>query len=60
MKSKEFLLSLAPDQKIYIYGYAGFTNIPEQDAIEKWRFRTPKGLKAARRRHALQELPLRR
>lgn len=45
MKSKEFLLSLAPDQKIYIYGYAGFTNIPEQDAIEKWRFRTPKGLK---------------
>ena len=45
MKSKEFLLSLAPDQKIYIYGYAGFASIPESDAIEKWRFRTPKGLK---------------
>ena len=45
MKSKEFLLSLAPDQKLYVYGYAGFTSIPEQDAIEKWRFRTPKGSK---------------
>ena len=45
MKTKEFLLSLAPDQKVYVYGYAGFQNIPEQDAIEKWRFRTPKGQK---------------
>ena len=46
MKSKDFLLSLAPDQKVYIYGHAGFQNIPESDAIDKWRFRTPKGLKA--------------
>ena len=45
MKSKEFLLSLAPDQKVYIYGHAGFQNIPESDAIDKWRFRTPKGQK---------------
>jgi len=45
MKSKEFLLGLAPDQKLYIYGYAGFQNIPESDAIEKWRFRSPKGSK---------------
>lgn len=46
MKSKDFLLSLAPDQKVYIYGHAGFQNIPESDAINKWRFRTPKGQKA--------------
>ena len=45
MKSKDFLLSLAPDQKVYIYGHAGFQNIPESDAIDKWRFRTPKGQK---------------
>ena len=45
MKSKDFLMSLKPDQKLYIYGYAGFQNIPEADAIEKWRFRTPKGVK---------------
>lgn len=45
MKSKDFLLSLAPDQKFYIYGHAGFQNIPESDAIDKWRFRTPKGQK---------------
>ena len=45
MKSKDFLLSVAPDQKVYIYGHAGFQNIPESDAIDKWRFRTPKGQK---------------
>ena len=45
MKSKDFLMSLAPNQKLYIYGYAGFQNIPEATAIEKWRFRTPKGSK---------------
>ncbi|MGN1149848.1 MAG: FAD-binding protein [Sutterella sp.] len=45
MKSKDFLMSLAPDQKLYIYGYAGFQSIPESDAIEKWRFRTPAGQK---------------
>jgi succinate dehydrogenase/fumarate reductase flavoprotein subunit len=45
MKSKDFLLSLAPDQKLYIYGHAGFQNIPESDAVDKWRFRTPKGQK---------------
>ena len=45
MKSKDFLMSLAPDQKLYIYGHAGFQNIPESDAIDKWRFRTPKGQK---------------
>ncbi len=45
MASKDFLMSLVPNQKLYIYGYAGFQNIPESDAIEKWRFRTPKGLK---------------
>lgn len=45
MKSKDFLLSLAPDQKVYIYGHAGFQSIPESDAIDKWRFRTPKGQK---------------
>lgn len=45
MASKDFLLSLAPDQKLYIYGHAGFQSIPESDAIDKWRFRTPKGLK---------------
>lgn len=45
MNSKEFLMSLAPDQKLYIYGHAGFQNIPESDAIDKWRFRTPKGQK---------------
>ena len=45
MKSKDFLLSLAPDQKVYIYGHAGFQGIPESDAIDKWRFRAPKGSK---------------
>ncbi|WP_277042394.1 FAD-binding protein, partial [Turicimonas muris] len=45
MKSKDFLLSLAPDQKVYIYGHAGFQSIPESDGIDKWRFRTPKGQK---------------
>ena len=45
MKSKDFLLSLAPDQKVYIYGHAGFQSIPESDAIDKWRFRSPKGSK---------------
>ena len=27
MKSKDFLLSLAPDQKVYIYGHAGFLSL---------------------------------
>lgn len=45
MKSKDFLMSLKPDQKLYIYGHAGFQSIPESDAIDKWRFRTPKGMK---------------
>lgn len=45
MKSKDFLMALAPDQKVYIYGHAGFQNIPESDAIDKWRFRAPKGQK---------------
>ncbi|MCF0254345.1 MAG: FAD-binding protein [Duodenibacillus sp.] len=44
MKSKDFLMSLKPDQKLYIYGHAGFQSIPESDAIDKWRFRTPKEL----------------
>ena len=39
MKSKDFLMSLKPDQKLYIYGHAGFQSIPESDAIDKWRFR---------------------
>ena len=46
MKSKDFLMSLKPDQKLYIYGHAGFQSIPESDAIDKWRFRTPAGVKA--------------
>ena len=45
MKSKDFLMSLKPDQKLYIYGHAGFQSIPESDAIDKWRFRSPKGSK---------------
>ncbi|MDL2060169.1 FAD-binding protein [Mesosutterella sp. AGMB02718] len=45
MKSKDFLLSLRPEQKLYIYGHAGFQNIPGAEAIDKWRFRTPKGSK---------------
>ena len=45
MKSKEFLLSLKPDQKVYIYGHAGFQNIPESDAVDKWRFRSTPGTK---------------
>ncbi len=45
MASKDFLMSLKPDQKLYIYGHAGFQNIPESDAIDKWRFRAPKGVK---------------
>lgn len=45
MKSKDFLMSLKPDQKLYIYGHAGFQSIPESDAIDKWRFKTPKGQK---------------
>lgn len=43
MKNREFLLSLAPDQKLYIYGHATYQEIPESDSIDKWRFRTPKG-----------------
>lgn len=45
MNSKDFLMSLKPDQKLYIYGHAGFQGIPESDAIDKWRFRSPKGSK---------------
>ncbi len=45
MNSKEFLANLAPNQELYIYGHAGFQSIPESDAIEKWRFRSPKGSK---------------
>ena len=45
MKSKEFLLSLKPDQKVYIYGHAGFQSIPESDAVDKWRFRSTPGTK---------------
>jgi succinate dehydrogenase/fumarate reductase flavoprotein subunit len=45
MHSKEFLMALKPDQKLYIYGHAGFQSIPGSEAIDKWRFRTPKGVK---------------
>ena len=45
MQSKDFLMGLKPDQKLYIYGHAGFQGIPESDAIDKWRFRAEKGSK---------------
>lgn len=38
-------MSLKPDQKLYVYGRAGFPSIPGAESIEKWRFRTPKGEK---------------
>ena len=42
MKSKDFLLSLAPDQKVYIYGHAGFQNLPGWEVIDKYRVRGKK------------------
>ncbi|MFU0841066.1 MAG: Tat pathway signal sequence domain protein [Burkholderia sp.] len=36
-KTKEFLKSLDPDIKMFVYGYAGFKNLPGHETIKRYR-----------------------
>lgn len=45
IRLKDFILGLDPNAKLFVYGYAGFKNLPGQEVIKRYRVRAPKGVR---------------